>query len=100
MINKKWENHIRKIRKLGAKKQNELINYIKKESTNHSKKNRYYILIGNLNSYMDKTLDYSGLSKLRRRPSNIIMWLDNAFFTDTYRKLNPKKRFCRLLQIL
>uniref|UniRef100_U9T9H3 DNase I-like protein n=1 Tax=Rhizophagus irregularis (strain DAOM 181602 / DAOM 197198 / MUCL 43194) TaxID=747089 RepID=U9T9H3_RHIID len=118
MINKKWEKHIGKIRRLGAyyieawlffknctliigviylppsdtKKQNELTNYIKKEFTNHSKKNRYYVLIGDLNSYMDKTLDYSGLSKLRKRPSNIITWLDNAFFTDTYRKLNPKKR--------
>ncbi|CAB4483141.1 unnamed protein product [Rhizophagus irregularis] len=66
MINKKWEKHIGKIRRLGAyyieawlffknctliigviylppsdtKKQNELTNYIKKEFTNHSKKNR------------------------------------------------------------
>ncbi|GET56608.1 reverse transcriptase family protein [Rhizophagus irregularis DAOM 181602=DAOM 197198] len=49
-------------------------------------------IIGDLNSYLDRTLDYSGPSKLGKKPSNIITWLDNAFFTDTYRKLNPKKR--------
>jgi hypothetical protein len=74
------------------KKQNELTNYIKKEFSNHSKKNRYYILIGDFNSYMDKAIDYSGPSKLGKKPSNIITWLDNLFFVDTYRKLNPKKR--------
>jgi exonuclease III len=118
MINKKWEKHIGKVNRIGAyyieawllfknctlivgviyippsdtKIQSELTSYIKKEFTNHSKKNRYYILIGDLNSYLDRTLDYSGPSKLGKKPSNIITWLDNAFFTDTYRKLNPKKR--------
>ncbi|PKC11177.1 hypothetical protein RhiirA5_397681 [Rhizophagus irregularis] len=118
MINKKWGKHIGKVNRIGAyyieawllfknctlivgviyippsdtKIQSELTSYIKKEFTNHSKKNRYYILIGDLNSYLDRTLDYSGPSKLGKKPSNIITWLDNAFFTDTYRKLNPKKR--------
>lgn len=58
---------------------------------NHSKKNRYYILIGDLNSYFNKTLDYSGLSKLTKKTLSIITWLDNSFFVDTFRKLNSKK---------
>ncbi|GET63962.1 hypothetical protein RIR_e4685_A0A2N0Q6K1_9GLOM [Rhizophagus irregularis DAOM 181602=DAOM 197198] len=41
------------------KKQNELTSYIKKEFINHNKKNKYYILIDNLNSYINKTLNYS-----------------------------------------
>uniref|UniRef100_U9UQF3 Uncharacterized protein n=1 Tax=Rhizophagus irregularis (strain DAOM 181602 / DAOM 197198 / MUCL 43194) TaxID=747089 RepID=U9UQF3_RHIID len=44
-----------------------------------------------LNTYIDKSLDYSSPSKLGKKPSNIITWLDNAFFVDTFRKLNPKK---------
>ncbi|GBC54543.1 hypothetical protein RIR_jg40689.t1 [Rhizophagus irregularis DAOM 181602=DAOM 197198] len=40
---------------------------------------------------MNKTLYYSGPSKFRK-PSNIITWLDNVFFMNTYRKLNSKKR--------
>ncbi|GES95991.1 hypothetical protein GLOIN_2v1765743 [Rhizophagus clarus] len=118
IVRKKWEKHIGKINRIGAyyieawllfknctlivgvvymlpldmKIQSELTNHIKKELANHSKKNRYYILIGDFNSYMDKALDYSGPSKLSKRPLNIMTWLDNNFFTDTYRKLNPKKR--------
>ncbi|PKK56939.1 hypothetical protein RhiirC2_798985 [Rhizophagus irregularis] len=44
-----------------------------------------------LNTYIDKSLDHSSPSKLGKKPSNIITWLDNAFFVDTFRKLNPKK---------
>lgn len=49
-----------------TKKQNKLTSYIKKEFTNYSKQNRYYILIGNFNSYMDKVLDYKDSSKLEK----------------------------------
>ncbi|GBB85061.1 hypothetical protein RclHR1_11630003 [Rhizophagus clarus] len=41
---------------------------------------------------MDKALDYSGPSKLSKRLLNIMTWLDNNFFTDIYRKLNPQKK--------
>jgi exonuclease III len=118
IINKKWEKHLEKVNKIGAyyiearllfknctfvvdvvymppsdtEKQNELTSHIKNEFMNHSKKNRYYILIGNLNSYIDKSMDYSSPSKLVKKPSNIITWLDNSFFVNTFRKLNPKKR--------
>ncbi|GBC29860.2 hypothetical protein GLOIN_2v1765743 [Rhizophagus irregularis DAOM 181602=DAOM 197198] len=63
VINKKWEKHLGKINR-----------------------------IGDLNTYIDKSLDYSGPSKLGKKPSNIITWLDNTFFVDTFRKLNPKQR--------
>ncbi|GES94273.1 exodeoxyribonuclease III [Rhizophagus clarus] len=118
IINKKWEKHLGKVNRIGAYyieaklffknctlvvgvvymppsdivKQNELTSHIKNEFTNHSKKNRYYVLIGDLNSYINKSMDYSGPSKLAKKPSNIITWLDDSFFVDTFRKLNPKKR--------
>ncbi|CAB5395940.1 unnamed protein product [Rhizophagus irregularis] len=118
IINKKWEKHLGKINRISAyyiearlllknctliigvvymppsdtEMKNELTNHIKNEFINHSKKNRYYILIGDLNTYIDKSLDYSGPSKLGKKPSNIITWLDNTFFVDTFRKLNPKQR--------
>lgn len=75
-----------------TEKQNELTSHIKNKFINYSKKNRYYVLIGDLNSYIDKSMDYSSPSKLAKKPSNIITWLDNSFFVNTFRKLNPKKR--------
>ncbi|CAB4403292.1 unnamed protein product [Rhizophagus irregularis] len=118
IIKKKWEKHIGKVNRISAyyietwllfknctlvvgvvymppsdtKKQTELTNHIKNEFTNHSKKNRYYVLIGDLNSYIDKSMDYSGPSKLAKKLASIITWLDDSFFVDTFRKLNPKKR--------
>lgn len=117
VINRKWEKHLGKINRVGAyyiearllfknctlvvgvvymppsdtEKQNKLTNHIKNEFMNHSKKNRYYVLIGDLNSYFDKLMDYSGPSKLAKKTSNIITWLDDSFFVDTFRKLNQKK---------
>lgn len=77
IINKKWEKYVGKVSKIDAyyikawllfkncmlivgviyissdiKKQNKLTGYIKKEFVNHSKKNKYYILISDLNSYI------------------------------------------------
>jgi exonuclease III len=104
IINKKWEKHLGKVNRIGAyyiearllfknctlivgvvymspsdtEKQKELTNHIKNEFMNHSKKNRYYVLIGDLNSYFDKSMDYSGPSKLAKKISSIITWLDDS----------------------
>src|SRR5213078_2885796 len=69
-----------------------LLKHINKKYNQYNKKNRYFILLGDLNSCADTNIDYNGHSKNKKKPSEILTWLDTHHYADTFRIHNPKLR--------
>ena len=66
---------------------------MRNEHANNKKFNHYYsVILGDLNSIVDNSLDRAGNTRFFRHPSSLVNFLVNNLYIDTYRFLHPTNR--------